>query len=82
MSGYNGWTNRETWLVNLWFGDDLRELKQEGTEIDARYAEECVWDTLEVGWDRLRSGDAFASDLIAFALSGVNWQEIVDSLEG
>lgn len=18
---YNGWTNRETWLVNLWFGD-------------------------------------------------------------
>ena len=19
---YNGWTNRETWLVNLWLGDD------------------------------------------------------------
>ena len=21
MSGYNGWSNYETWLVNLWFGD-------------------------------------------------------------
>ena len=19
---YNGWTNRESWLINLWFGDD------------------------------------------------------------
>ncbi len=21
MSGYNGWSSYETWLVNLWFGD-------------------------------------------------------------
>ena len=23
--GYNGWTNRETWLVNLWFNPESRE---------------------------------------------------------
>ena len=21
--GYNGWTNRETCLINMWFGDDF-----------------------------------------------------------
>tara|TARA_R100000654_G_C2645123_1_gene122328 strand:- start:376 stop:648 length:273 start_codon:yes stop_codon:yes gene_type:complete len=25
MSDYNGWTNRETWLINLWLGDDISE---------------------------------------------------------
>lgn len=77
---YNGWTNRETWLVNLWVGDNLAELKQEGAEIDARYAYACVLDMLETSGATVE--DAFASDLIAFALSGVNWQEIADSLEG
>ncbi len=23
--GYNGWTNRETWLVNIWFDPTSRE---------------------------------------------------------
>jgi hypothetical protein len=22
---YNGWTNKETWLVNLWYGDAIAE---------------------------------------------------------
>ncbi len=26
---YNGWTNRETWLVNLWFGDYFEEQAME-----------------------------------------------------
>ena len=25
MSTYNGWTNRETWLVNVWFNPESRE---------------------------------------------------------
>lgn len=23
--GYNGWSNRETWLVNVWFNPESRE---------------------------------------------------------
>jgi len=24
MNGYNGWPNRETWLVNLWFNPERK----------------------------------------------------------
>ena len=38
MDTYNGWTNRETWLVNIWFMDGL---DSEET-ITAEYLEEMV----------------------------------------
>jgi len=25
MSDYNGWTNRATWLINVWFEPESRE---------------------------------------------------------
>jgi len=28
---YNGWSNRETWLVNIWFGDCFGSLDFEDT---------------------------------------------------
>ena len=34
-NGYNGWTNRETWLVNVWFNPESRtdvELAREALE--------------------------------------------------
>ena len=41
MSDYNGWTNRETWLVNVWFNPE--------TKGDVQFAREC----LEEEHDRL-----------------------------
>ena len=38
---YNGWTNRETWLVNLWFNPESKE--------DVQYAR----DTLESDYENL-----------------------------
>ncbi|MCS5549892.1 MAG: hypothetical protein NZ811_00040 [Gammaproteobacteria bacterium] len=34
MDTYNGWTNRETWLVNLWMGDELQSLVESETDLD------------------------------------------------
>ena len=47
MSNYNGFTNRETWLVNLHFGDYFQEVANEGQQMMADYIESTVWDMLE-----------------------------------
>ena len=37
---FNGWTNRETWLVNLWFSDNWE------TPEDVRGSREFIEDTI------------------------------------
>ena len=73
---YNGWTNRETWLVNLWLGDSLAEYVRDtlGQEIDASEAESYVDDYLDSAY-----ANGLASDLITNALGRVNWQEIANA---
>jgi hypothetical protein len=33
---YNGWSNRETWLVNVWFNPESRD--------DVEHAKQCIDD--------------------------------------
>ena len=47
MSKYNGWANRETWLVNLHFGDYFAEIANDGQHMMADYMESMLWDMLE-----------------------------------
>jgi len=60
-SNYNGWANRETWLVNVWFNPESREDVE-----SARYVIEEAYDTLpdfmrdfcdigSIDWDELLS---------------------------
>ena len=44
---YNGWTNKETWLVNLWIGDSLTMDQEAGHDITAAYIEQIVEDLIE-----------------------------------
>ena len=39
---YNGWTNYETWLVNMWYGDYLQDIVNEGETLDADQIEAIV----------------------------------------
>ena len=36
MSTYNGWTNKETWLVNLWY---MSEMPEYFVEVDQYHVE-------------------------------------------
>ena len=66
----NGWTNRETWVINLHLGDHITEIFDEtNVETLADCLEEYVYDLL----DQEEISGLFA-DLID--LGCVNWREL------
>lgn len=76
---YNGWTNKETWLVNLWVGDLLAEMKQDGADLEEDWIEDYVCELLATDNSTVEGG--FTSDLLSCAIGEVNWKEILESLE-
>ena len=65
MTTYNGWRNRETWLVNLWYNPE--------TVSDVDYLEETLTEEL----DAMENG--CLKDLCG--LSEVDWSELRESVE-
>lgn len=63
MSGYNGWSNRETWLVNLWFGhnwETVEDVQMCQEYIDDEIANLPTWiqdfiDHSAIDWDELNN---------------------------
>lgn len=90
MSNYNGWTNYETWVVNLWMSNDSgsvdywdeqsREFLDEadGDKDDAAYmlAQRLENDHTDLMPETV---DVFA-DLLGHALRMVDWREIAHHL--
>jgi hypothetical protein len=72
---YNGWTNWETWLVNLHYEEILRELVKEYGIITGQALKETFLSCIE---DDLQSNNTFISDLINGSLGAVNWWELLN----
>ena len=76
--GYNGWANYETWLVNMWAGDDetFRDLgtKDATGESLKDYILDC-WDDLT---PNVATSGLFA-DLMNAALRSVDWRELAET---
>ena len=66
----NGWTNRETWLVNLWFGDTLAMMQDDGDDITAEYIESIVTEYV----DSIVPAPSFIADMID--LQAINYDEL------
>lgn len=89
---YNGWTNYETWVVNLWMDNEegthdywLKESKHFSKMDNAVYLladrlkndhEEAKDEILE----RLELTSSLWADLLGAALSEANWREIAEHL--
>jgi hypothetical protein len=76
---YNGWTNKETWLVNVWFEDSLAETLQESGIRDAYDAAEYLQEYIgEYCIDGNVIG-GFVQDIFNCAFHSVNWHELAES---
>jgi hypothetical protein len=80
---YNGWKNKETWLVNLWLGDVLTEDQESGTEITADYVEQFVDDMVDQAmnagkWSNCvyTGHNGFVTDLLNCALCEIDYHEL------
>lgn len=77
MTNYNGWTNRNTWLINLWFSEMIDDYVTDSEEkVTADDVEEFVLEIIESEVD----GCSFMlRDFIDY--SGINWNEILGNGE-
>jgi hypothetical protein len=70
---YNGWKNRETWLVNLWFGDSYH-YAETGETVTAEQIEAMIDEHID---EVVPSDCGFVRDLID--LSRVDWDELAEA---
>jgi len=73
MQDYNGWTNRNTWLINLHFGGLLDGYKEDDIEITADFIKEIWLEHFELETKHL---DVVVMDFLDF--EGINWEEIAE----
>lgn len=67
---YNGWTNRTTWLINVWYNP---------TTLDLDWIKEDLQDRVNKLADSEQVSDKVLADMIN--LEEVNWSELEESLE-
>lgn len=81
--GYNGWTNRATWLFNLWFGDDFDD-EAEALAVDSgntlNEATNSLADTLRARWEELLEEANIPDWLSDFIDDDINFQELAESM--
>lgn len=79
---YNGWTNKETWLVNVHYMDHMPEYYAEvdNFEVTAEELESEVIFIAEEGEALSQVKEGLLADFIRDAWSEVNWQELADHL--
>lgn len=80
---YNGWSNRETWVANLWLTNDQEYylLLKEAISMFNSALVSAEWLKEQIR-DQLDDESAIASmwsDLLSTAFYRINWQEIIAS---
>lgn len=75
---YNGWANKETWLVNLWLGDSFDVMGDSAQGVDADSIESMVQELIDEQVDQY----GFVRDLMNCAFGEINFHEIASHYEG
>jgi hypothetical protein len=76
VANYNGWTNYETWLTNLWFQDVFESFAEEGHEISSEILRDWMESYLQ---DEIRNQSSFIADCVNNTARAVDWDQIADN---
>jgi hypothetical protein len=74
-STYNGWSNRETWLANLWLDEMLINETTEGREVTADLVETLIDEMISA--TDVDSGLTY--DLLMTAVGRIHYHEIAEA---
>ena len=82
MSDYNGWANKETWLVNVWYMDEMPQYFAEMDQyhVEANDLEEAVKYIAEECETLSQLPAGLLSDFINTCWGEVNWYELAKHL--
>lgn len=81
---YNGWKNKETWLVNLWMGDMFQDMANEGyfDGMDiADIAERLEQSVVDYTDDTVQEQSGLIADFINMCLAEIDFRELARHLE-
>ena len=73
MNEYNGWTNYETWLVNLEMG-----FTDDSQAFESRNLDDLIVELKEYAEHVLESDNILATNFVNIILSKVDWREIAE----
>ncbi len=79
---YNGWTNYETWLANMWLDEfnlyadeDFMEFVKENNRYDVG---QRILDHMESWIEQTTELEGFVADMFNAAFSEIDWYSIAD----
>lgn len=82
MTTFNGWTNKETWLVNVWYMDAMPSYfcDAQQYEVEPYELEETIRFIAEESEALSQLPSGLLSDFINDAWSEINWFELSEAL--
>ena len=75
MNEYNGWTNYETWLVNLEMG-----LTDDSHAFESRNLDDLIVELKEYAENAIESDNTLATNFANTILSKVDWSDIAEAV--
>ena len=80
MSEYNGWSNYETWLVNLHFDELFYEYAAENPMINSYELSQLFSSVVnEITFEAIPDDNYFINDMANAFLSAVNYVELAEA---